>query len=122
MKLRIFRIGLKIKKRLYLSSVGIINILNEISEVIIEKQKVVKLLRMEESYMLKIGDTVKVIRITNTGELIPIGTICTVLEVRKELDGKYYYGIGDNRFHSKSVNGYYLENELEKGHLEWVKE
>ncbi|RHG19992.1 hypothetical protein DW272_01955 [Blautia obeum] len=72
--------------------------------------------------MLKIGDTVKVIRITNTGELIPIGTICTVLEVRKELDGKYYYGIGDNRFYSKSVNGYYLENELEKGHLEWIKE
>ena len=101
---------------------GIINILNEISEVIIKKQKVVKLLRMEELYMFKIGDTVKVIRSTNTGELIPIGTICTVLEVRKELDGKYYYGIGDNRFHSKSVNGYYLENELEKGHLEWVKE
>lgn len=122
MKLRIFRIGLKIKKRLYLSSVGIINILNEISEVIIEKQKVVKLLRMEESYMLKIGDTVKVSRSTNVGELIPIGTICTVLEVSKQLDGKYYYGIGDNRFLSKSVNGYYLENELEKGHLEWVKE
>lgn len=101
---------------------GIINILNEISEVVIEKQKVVKLLRMEESYMFKIGDTVKVISSTNVGELIPIGTICTVLEVSKELDGKYYYGIGDNGFHSKSVNGYYLENELEKGHLEWIKE
>lgn len=73
--------------------------------------------------MLKVGDTVKVIGEATTGHnLIRYGTICTVLTVNKELDGKYYYGIGDNGFHSKSVNGYYLENELEKGHLEWVKE
>lgn len=75
--------------------------------------------------MLKIGDTVKVLRTTEVEgvqkELIRIGTICTVLEVCRNSDGSYYYGIADTQFHSRNINGYYLENELEKGHMEWIR-
>lgn len=77
--------------------------------------------------MLKVGDTVKVIDKTHYSdgsqkEFIPIGTICTVKELDYEEDGTSYYGllpIGDR---DSGVYFYYLENELEKGHVEWIKD
>ena len=77
--------------------------------------------------MLKVGDTVKVISDTVSHwdpneftEYIPIGTICVVRDVDYNEDGTVTcYGIqplGTNEL------WYYLESELEKGHLEWVKD
>lgn len=70
--------------------------------------------------MLKIGDTVKIISKTlegdNMRELFPIGSIGRVTEDGlTERDGTPYYGITRN-----NVTFYYLENELEKGHMEWI--
>ena len=75
--------------------------------------------------MIKIGDTVKVTGTTVCGgfekECISIGTICEVTDIDKEKDGTPLIGI-------KPVDGslnapyWYLEKDLEKGHLEWIKE
>lgn len=71
--------------------------------------------------MINIGDTVKVISPTQHGDdmvtFYPIGTICTVVD--KESDGSI--GILQNGI-PDSFPYYYLENELEKGHFEWIKE
>ena len=80
--------------------------------------------------MPNIEDTVKVIAATEDAlycdgrkrEYIPIGTVCTVKEVNYDYDGSPYYGllpvhqIDDGRY------WYYLENEIEKGHMEWIKD
>lgn len=72
--------------------------------------------------MLKVGDTVKVIAPTINAigiekEYIPIGTICTVTDIRQFSDGVgYALDAGDG------VLFWYLENELEKGHIEWIKD
>lgn len=78
--------------------------------------------------MLEAGDTVKIISVTQEGEdkkeYIPIGTICKVVEVCMDNE-KPYYGvspISDSIPSIPSVPFYYLENEIEKGHLEWVKD
>lgn len=78
--------------------------------------------------MIKIGDTVKVIGTTDCGgfeeECIKIGTICKVIGVMlSKKDGLIvgivplkelpYCGYGDY---------WYLENDLEKGHMEWVRD
>lgn len=79
--------------------------------------------------MLKIGDTVKVIDRTLCGgiktEVIPIGTVCVIVEIDHEDDGRAYYGLmkGTDTLGERIIaDGYYLEEELEKGHLEWVKD
>ena len=72
--------------------------------------------------MLNVGDTVKIINNTLGGdgkkhEYFPIGSIGKVKEVYTEDDGSPYYGV--------EVNGNtfcYLRNELEKGHMEWIKD
>ena len=77
--------------------------------------------------MLKVGDTVKVIAATEDAgycdgrkiEYIPIGTICTVTEVENGHDGMPYYGITPL---GRDYMFCYLEDELEKGHMEWVKD
>lgn len=73
--------------------------------------------------MLKIGDTVKVIDKAHYSDgsqhqYISIGTICTVIETEIGEDGIQYYGIdpGDG------IAFWYKENELEKGHMEWIKD
>ena len=75
--------------------------------------------------MLNIGDTVKVIGKTSCGgfekECIRIGTICEVADLNIYRDGTILAGI-------KPIDGslnapyWYLEKDLEKGHLEWIKE
>lgn len=77
--------------------------------------------------MLKLNDIVKVISPTlvddKLEELFPVGTICKVVEVRTEEDGRPYYGIKPNsQYYTDSATYYYTENELEKGHLKWVKD
>lgn len=79
--------------------------------------------------MLKIGDTVKIIDRTLCGgiktEVIPIGTVCVIVEIDHEDDGRTYYGLmkGTDTLGERIIaDGYYLEEELEKGHLEWVKD
>ena len=75
--------------------------------------------------MLKVGDTVKVIAATEDAgycdgrkiEYIPIGTICTVVETDFEDDGTQSCAV-DN---GKGVVFWYKAEELEKGHLEWIK-
>lgn len=76
--------------------------------------------------MLKVGDTVKVIAATEDAsycdgrkkEYIPIGTICKVVETDIEDDGSQSCAVdrGDG------LAFWYKENELEKGHMEWVKD
>lgn len=71
--------------------------------------------------MLEVGDTVKVISMTSDGaggyaEFLPIGTIGKITEVFNE--DEIYYGVKADGHYSY----YYLENELEKGRLEWVKD
>ena len=79
--------------------------------------------------MWTIGDTVKVIDRTLCGgirtEVIPIGTVCVIVEIDHEDDGRPYYGLmkGTNSSGEQIIaDGYYLEEELEKGHLKWVKD
>ena len=79
--------------------------------------------------MWNIGDTVKVIDRTLCGgirtEVIPIGTVCVIVEIDHEDYGKPYYGLMKGTDSSREwiiADGYYLEEELEKGHLEWVKD
>lgn len=76
--------------------------------------------------MLKVGDTVKVISDTVTHwdtsermEYIPIGTICTIRDIDYCTDGRIFYGI--KPLESNCIF-YYLETDLEKGHIEWIKE
>ena len=82
--------------------------------------------------MLINDDIVKVLSATKykngeEQEFFPIGTICRVVEVCdvKTEDGtEKYYGICRHEIKEPHVSDifYYLENELEKGHLEWVKD
>lgn len=76
--------------------------------------------------MLKVGDTVKVISDTvshwdssERTEYISIGTICKVRDIDYCTDGRTFYGI--QPLESNCIF-YYLENELEKGHMEWIKD
>lgn len=81
--------------------------------------------------MINVGDTVKVIGKTLDGsgeevELIPIGTICRVEDVDDDENGRFVEIIPINR---NAKDGYishwgywYLEKDLEKGHMEWVKD
>ena len=76
--------------------------------------------------MLKVGDTVKVFAATEDAgycdgrkkEYIPIGTICTVTNTYIGWGGEQICAVdpGDGRAF------WYKENELEKGHMEWIKE
>lgn len=76
--------------------------------------------------MIKVGDTVKVIASTNDAsycdgrkiEYIPIGTICKVVETDIDEEGTQSCAVD-------SGNGYewwYKADELEKGHMEWIKD
>lgn len=64
--------------------------------------------------MLKVNDLVKVVSKTSCSdemkELIPIGTICKVIEICYEKDGTPYYGICP--INNETYSFYYLENEL----------
>lgn len=75
--------------------------------------------------MLKVGDTVKVIGTTNCGgfekECIPIGTICDVVATDTGDDGSVCYALVP-KYSIRDFEYWYLEKDLEKGHLEWVKE
>ena len=74
--------------------------------------------------MIKIGDTVKVIAATEDAsnpdkkeEYIPIGTICTVINIETFSDVVgYALDPGDG------CAFWYLEDEFEKGHMEWIKD
>lgn len=74
--------------------------------------------------MIKIGDMVKIVDLTGNGvgesvELIPKGTICAVKEITEDnlievIPLKFLF--------SWRRGFYYSMNDVEKGHLEWVKE
>lgn len=74
--------------------------------------------------MFKIGDLVKVVAPTSSHwdrsvktEYIPIGTICQVISVGTEENGKCFYEV------LPVINGdayCYYEDELEKGEIKWV--
>ena len=80
--------------------------------------------------MLKVGDTVKVIASTEDAsycdgrkkEYIPIGMICTVKEIGHCKNENPYYALLPVNQHDDGLYFCYLEDELEKGHLEWVKD
>lgn len=71
---------------------------------------------------LKIGDTVKVKDLTiyrgKRVPLISIGTICRVIGI----DGDSIEIVPQNISYEKQFPFSYLRNELEKGHMEWVKD
>ncbi len=77
--------------------------------------------------MLKINDTVKVIDKHHYSdgkkeEYIPIDTVCIVKEISYEENGTPYYGILPVDEKDTGFYFCYLENELEKGHMEWIIE
>lgn len=73
----------------------------------------------------KVGETVKVVAVGDVGnvkkEMVPIGQICRIEEVCHEDDGSVYYGIlpANGR---ETYPFYYTPEQLEKGHLEWVRD
>ena len=73
---------------------------------------------------IKIGDKVKVIsevRYDNgfAVEHIPIGTICEVIDIKKEKDGSFLYGISENK--TEKCPFYYKRiDEIEFGYEIWV--
>ena len=77
-----------------------------------------------DSKKIKIGDIVKVIAATKDvsnpdkkKEYIPIGTICTVINIETFSNVvEYALNPGDGFVF------WYLEDELEKGHMEWIKD
>lgn len=74
--------------------------------------------------MFKVGDFVKVksLALVAKGvrkELVPIGTICRVESVESEKDGSFYYLV--RSLNNDYDKGYYTEDELKKGRLEWVE-
>ena len=77
-----------------------------------------------DSKKIKIGDIVKVIAATKDAsnpdkkkEYIPIGTICTVIHIETFSDVvEYALDPGDG------FAFWYLEDEFEKGHMEWIKD
>ena len=78
-----------------------------------------------EKSAIKVGDTVKVITSTTSHwdaekktEYIPIGTICKIRDIDYCKDETYY---GIQPLESNEIF-YYLEDELEKGHMEWIKD
>lgn len=78
--------------------------------------------------MLKVGDMVKVIDKTHYSdgteeEHIPIGTICLVKKVNYDGEnGTPYYDLLPVTETDRGLYFCYLENELEKGHMEWTKD
>lgn len=77
--------------------------------------------------MLKIGDTVKVIGKTIDGdgvekELIPIGTVCRVIGYYNDDKNGLTVGIRPEGKPSYYGEYWYLECDVEKGHMEWVKD
>lgn len=78
--------------------------------------------------MIKVGDTVKVIGTTDVGgiekELIKIGTICRVVTTENtENEGMIVGIVPENELPYSGYGEYwYFEKDVEKGHLEWIKE
>lgn len=82
--------------------------------------------------MINIGDTVKIIKKTQKaggepGELyeyIEIGTVCTVNDIERLDNGTVAYECIPNSWIHRSCGFgcWYLEDEIEKGHYEWVKD
>ena len=78
--------------------------------------------------MIKVGDIVKVVGTTDIGgiekELIKINTICKVVGVENNEKNGLIVGIVPEK--ELPYNGYgefwYLEKDVEKGHMEWVRE
>ena len=74
--------------------------------------------------MIKVRDTVKVIGKTVSGieekECIKIGTICDVVATYDDPDVGRIVGIIPKD--SKGCEYWYLEKDVEKGHIEWVKD
>ena len=70
--------------------------------------------------MLQVGDTVKVISTTDfcgeKVEFIPVGTVCKVTEVSEK-----YKAIAVTPVDGRYGTYLYMEDELEKGHYEWIK-
>lgn len=77
--------------------------------------------------MIKTGDTVKVIGTTECGlgekECIKIGTICKVVETENDKNGLIVGIVPEKDLPYKGYGEFlYLEKDVEKGHLEWVKD
>ena len=79
--------------------------------------------------MINVGDTVKIIKAAQDaagepGELkeyIPIGTVCKVIGV-ETYEGKTAYECVGLSWSYNTTGFWYYEDELEKGHYEWVKD
>ena len=119
-------------KSLRTNNRGLLNGLNKVSRELSRYKKKYGtlnercLLFIGGDEMIKVGDTVKVIAATEDTsycdgrkkEYIPIGTICTVTN-------SYIDGSGVMVCAIDTGDGYaywYKESELEKGHMEWIKD
>lgn len=76
--------------------------------------------------MINVGDTVKITKAIKCadGELkeyIPIGTVCKVISAETYDDGVAYECVGLSWI-DNTTGFWYREDELEKGHYEWVKD
>lgn len=77
--------------------------------------------------MIKIGDTVKVIDTTmhygERKEFIPVGTICKVVRIELTEEGNTVGIIPESNLPYDGYSDFlYLESEVEKGHMEWIKD
>lgn len=80
--------------------------------------------------MINVGDTVKIVKETQKaggepGELfeyIKIGTICTVNDIDHLDNGTTAYECIPDDWRDDICGFWYLEDEIEKGHLEWIKD
>lgn len=76
---------------------------------------------------IKIGDTVKVIGTTDCGgiekECIKIETICRVVGVQNDKKGVLVGVIPEKELPFTGYGEYwYLEKDVQKGHMEWIPE
>ena len=80
--------------------------------------------------MINVGDTVKVIDKADISddvgrrELYPIGTICKVIEINENCDSADYrvVKLEDSLYAGENSGWWYKADELEIGHLEWIKD
>lgn len=76
--------------------------------------------------MLKIGDEVKVVGLTNCGgiekEIIQKGTICEVVNIEKTETGMMAEIMPKGLKNQWNVGYWYYEKDVEKGKSQWIKE
>lgn len=94
---------------------------------LISKPQNNKTSKNERKNMIKINDTVKIIGTTLCGddkekECIKKGTICTVVNIDNSCEDENTQYILVRPIDSHDEPFWYLSKDVEKGHMEWIKD